>query len=113
MDFLDLVISVDQCGYIQTDLHTKANAKNSYLLPTSNPPSHICHNIPYILSFRIKCNCSKAEMFDQKFAELRVKSVERGYRGRLVDTAISKVKELEREDILNRVFKVDKKIRIE
>ena len=59
VEFLDLVISVDEDGFIQTDLHIKPNAKNSYLLPTSNHPSHICRNIPYSLAFRIKRNCRK------------------------------------------------------
>ena len=57
--FLDLIIWVDDSGYIQTDLHTKENAKNSYLLPHSNHPSHICKNIPYSLAYRIKRNCSQ------------------------------------------------------
>ena len=60
--FLDLVIQVDEHGYIQTDINTKPNSKNTYLLPQSNHPSHICSNIPYSLAYRVKRNCSKAEL---------------------------------------------------
>ena len=33
--FLDLTISIDENGYLQTDLYTKPNAKNGLLLPSS------------------------------------------------------------------------------
>ena len=39
--------------------------------------------------------------------ELREKLVQRGYRGRMVDNAITKVKQLKREDILQRVTRED------
>ena len=108
VDFLDLVIRVDNDGFIQTDLHTKSNTKNSYLLPSSNHPSHICRNIPYSLAFRIRRNCSKEEQCELRFGELRTRLVDRGYRGKMVDNSISKVKELRRQDILEKVVRADK-----
>ena len=108
VEFLDLVIFVDEDGFIQTDLHTKQNAKNSYLLPTSNHPGHICRNIPYSLAFRIMRNCSKKELCEKRFEELSVKLVDRGYRKRVVEQAIKKVRDLKREDILKKVDREDK-----
>ena len=99
---------MDDDGFIQTDLHTKPNAKNSYLLPTSNHPRHICQNIPYSLAFRIKRNCSKSDQCEQRFMELKDRLMERGYRGRSVEEAINKVRELNREDILQKVTREDK-----
>ena len=61
VDFLDMRIWVDENGVIQTDLFVKAKAKNQYLLPSSNHPSHICKNIPYSLAYRIKRICSQPE----------------------------------------------------
>ena len=44
--FLDLVIYLDNDGYIQIDLHCKPNANNPYLLIESNHPAHVSTNIP-------------------------------------------------------------------
>ena len=33
--FLDLIIQIDEQGYLQTNLYVKPNAKNSLLLPSS------------------------------------------------------------------------------
>ena len=103
--FLDLTIWVDEDGYIQTDLHTKENAKNSYLLPSSNHPSHITKNITYSLAFRIMRNCSHVERRELKFQELSDRLVARGYRRKAVESAIDKVRKLDRELMLERVVR--------
>jgi hypothetical protein len=77
--FLDLIIWVDEQGYIQTDMHTKENSKNTYLLPSFNHPSHICTNIPYSLAYRVKRKCSKSELCEQRMDELKEKLLQRGY----------------------------------
>ena len=76
--FFDLVISVYEQGYIQTDMHTKDNTKNTYLLPSSNHPSHICTNIPYSLAYKVKRNCSKPELVEQRLDELKERLLHRG-----------------------------------
>ena len=103
--FLDLVIYVDNDGYIQTDLHCKPNAKNPYLLPESNHPAHVSTNIPYSLAFRIKRNCSVQEQYDIRIAELRVRLLQRGYKARYIDSAIKKVNVLKRDDVLDKIDK--------
>ena len=105
--FLDLIIWVDKDGYIQTDLYTKDNAKNSYLLPSSNHPSHITKNIPYSLAFRIMRNCSQLERREVRFQELSNKLAARGYRRNSVECAIGKVRQLDRESMLERVVRED------
>jgi hypothetical protein len=105
--FLDLIIWVDNDGFIQTDLHTKENSKNSYLLPSSNHPSHISKNIPYSLAFRILRNCSQVERCEVRLEELKTKLLDRGYRSKVIDSAISRVKQLNRSDILEKVVRVD------
>ena len=103
--FLDLVIYVDDEGYIQTDLHTKKNSRNPYLLPESNHPPHVSKNIPYSLAFRIKRNCSVQGQYNIRIAELREKLRQRGFKAKYVDSAIRKVSELNREDILDKLEK--------
>ena len=71
---------MDDDGYIQTDLHTKPNSKNPYLLPESNHPSHVSRNIPYSLAFRIKRNCSVQDLYNIPIVELKKKLRQRGYK---------------------------------
>ena len=105
--FLDLVIQVDEHGYIQTDIHTKPNSKNTYLLPQSNHPSHICSNIPYSLAYRVKRNCSKAELVEQRLDELKEKLVLRSYRPKMIDNAFEKIRSLDRTTALAKVVRVN------
>ena len=105
--FLDLIIWIDEAGFIQTDLHTKENAKNSYLLPSSNHPSHITKNIPYSLAFRIMRNCSQEGRRRVRFQELTTKLLARGYRRRAVETSIEKVGQWDWEAMLERVERED------
>jgi hypothetical protein len=107
MEFLYLKIWVDSEGYIQTDIYIKDNAKNTYLLPVSNHPSHCCKNIPYSLAFRVLRNCSQEEQREARFEELSDKMVKRGYRKKLVSNAIENVKELKREQVLQKVQRAD------
>jgi hypothetical protein len=106
--FLDLVIWVDDQGYIQTDLHTKVNSKNNYLLPKSNHPSHICKNIPYSLAYRVKRNCSKPDLFDLRLSELKEMLLQRDYRPKVIDNAFDKVREIGREETLEKVSRENK-----
>ena len=105
--FMDLVIQVDEHGYIQTDIHTKPNSKNTYLLPQSNHPSHICSNIPYSLAYRVKRNCSKAELVEQRLDELKEKLVLRSYRPKMIDNAFEKIRSLDRTTALAKVVRVN------
>ena len=101
-----MVIQVDEQGFIQTDIHTKPNSKNNYLLPKSNHPSHICNNIPYSLEYRVRRNCSKPEMVEQRLSELKEKLLQREYRTKIVDNAFAKIRELDRDQILSKVVRV-------
>ena len=103
--FLDLVISVDEQGYIQTDMHTKENSKNTYLLPSSNHPSHICTNIPYSLAYRVKRNCSKPELVEHRLDELKERLLHRGYRPKVIENAFNKIKGLDRDETLAKVVR--------
>ena len=105
--FLDLIISVDEQGIIQTDMHTKENSKNTYLLPGSNHPSHICTNIPYSLAYRVKRNCSKPELCEQRLEELKERLLQRGYTPKLIDQAFNKIRGLDRETTLTKVVRAN------
>ena len=61
--FLDVQVSIDNEGYIKTDLFTKETAKCTYLLPNSSHPSRISKNIPYSLGYRLLRICSHKKNF--------------------------------------------------
>ena len=49
--FLDMQVSIDKDGFIQTDLFTKDTTRcQQYLLPSSCHPGHITKNIPFSLA---------------------------------------------------------------
>ena len=51
--FLDMQITIDEEGIIQTDLYTKDTARAQYLLRQSCHPGHITQNIPYSMALRL------------------------------------------------------------
>ena len=64
--FLDMEISIDNKGYLQTDLYKKDCARVQYLLPESCHPGHISRNIPYSLSYRLLRICSNRGILHQE-----------------------------------------------
>ena len=54
--YLDLVISLDTEGFIQTTLHRKPNTVNQLLLPSSAHPPHVTRSTVYSLGLRVKRN---------------------------------------------------------
>ena len=91
--FLDVEVSIDEDGYIQTDLYKKPTSVAQYLMPSSCHPSHITRNIPYSLAYRLLRICSKKEKFEQRLEELRKDLFSRGYKPKIVHDAFERVKQ--------------------
>ena len=68
--FLDMMIRINEDGYLETDLYKKKTTKVQYLLPSSCHPGHITRNIPYSLAYRLLRICSKRETFKLRLEEL-------------------------------------------
>ena len=77
--FLDLVISINKDGFLQTDLHTKPNTKNSLLLPSSCHPPAVTRGSVYGLVLRVNRNCSTQEAADLRYEELAARLRQREY----------------------------------
>ena len=56
--FLDLIITIDSQGFLQTDIHFKPNSKNALLLPSSCHPPGLVRAIVYGQALRIIRICS-------------------------------------------------------
>ena len=87
--FLDVLVQIrEDC--IVTDLYVKPTSVNQYLLPNSCHPTHIHHNIPYSLGFRLRRICSQEDDFRRRLEELRGLLLDRNYRPRVIDAAFKK-----------------------
>ena len=103
--FLDMDVTIEESGLIETDLHTKPTARCQYLLPSSSHPNHVHVNIPFSLGYRILRICSKEETCLKRLEELRQKLLSREYPAKVVDHALRRVKAIPRSEALKRVDK--------
>ena len=109
--FLDIQISIDEYGYIQTNLYKKKTAKVQYLLPSSSHPGHIHKNIPYSLAYRLLRICSDPHDFSKQLENLKIDLISRNYKPKIIDDAFIKIKKMSRKEVLKKVeSKNDKKI---
>ena len=92
VEFLDVLVRIDEYGAIKTDLYRKKMVINSYLLPKSCHSPHITKNIPYSLALRIKRMCSENATFETRANELKHRLRERGYSMASISQAIERVK---------------------
>jgi hypothetical protein len=104
--FLDLVISIDGEGYLQTDLHTKPNAKNTLLLPSSCHKPSVTRSSVFSLALRITRICSTPEAAQKRYEELAERLREREYSEAVITAGIDRAKAVARVEALK---KVDKK----
>ena len=104
--FLDLVISIDKDGFLQTKLHTKPNAKNSLLLPSSCHPPSVTRGSVYGLALRVNRNCSTQEAADLRYKELAARLRQREYSEEVITAGIAKAKAVPRKEALNKVKKL-------
>lgn len=101
--FLDTIVSINESGYIETDLFRKTTAKVQYLLPSSCHPSFLTKNIPYSLAYRLLRICSKPEVFQQRLLELKDDLISRSYHIKVIEQAFERIKGISRSEALKRV----------
>ena len=100
-----MTIRINDQGYIETDLFTKANLKNQLLLPYSAHPAHIPKNIVYSLALRIVRICSETKQRDLRLKELEDRLRERRYHPRIIKVGIERARQVLREEALKKVIK--------
>ena len=75
--YLDMIIWIDEEGFIQTDLYTKPNSKNALLLPSSAHKPSVTRSSVYSLALRVNRICSIPVLAEQRYKELAEKLRER------------------------------------
>ena len=103
--FLDMSVSINDDGLLETDLFKKETAKVQYLLRASCHPGHITKNIPYSLLYTVKRICSKDEDFKIRREQLRQNLLSRSYPPKIIDDAFKRVSEIDRLEAIKRVKK--------
>ena len=109
--FLDTVTQLGNNRSV-IDVYTKPTDTHQYLLPSSCHPKHCSKNIPYSQALRIRKICSNENTFNERTMELSKHLQTRGYRNEPVSLAISKARDIPREDLLKYKFKTETKDRI-
>jgi hypothetical protein len=101
INFLDLKISHNEIqDAIHFDLYTKPTNTFSYLLNTSNHPSHIFANIPKSLFIRIRRICTSYIDYLYHARNLSIKLIKRGYKKELVFGMCREIAKTDRADLL-------------
>ena len=103
--FLDVVITIDQEGFLRTDLHVKPNSKNKLLLPSSAHPPSVTKSSVYSLALRIRRICSSEEDTELQFSKLADRLRERHYREEVIQAGINRAREVTREEALRKVVR--------
>ena len=88
-----------------TDIYRKPTDRCQYLLPTSSHPAHICKNIPFSLCYRLVRICSQQETLDKRLFELKQLLQSRSYNNKIIDGAINKAKQIDRQEALKKKVK--------
>ena len=99
INFLDTTCSI-QAGKIETTLYTKPTDRHQYLYHSSCHPSNQKKGIPFSQALRIRRICSSTEEYIKHTNKLKTHLVNRGYHKQLVNNAIQKALEINRQDLL-------------
>ena len=79
-----MTITLNEIGYLETDLYTKPNSKNSLLLPSSAHRPSTTKSSVYSLALRINRICSTPEAADKRYRELAERLKEREYKEKVI-----------------------------
>ena len=101
-NFLDITISKDPSGNLQTTLYCKPTDSHNYLLYSSEHPRHVLIGIPYSQFSRLRRICSIESEFLENCFMLSSHFIRRGYPKNLILTALDRATTLNRDEILNK-----------
>lgn len=98
--FLDVLISVDMMGNLETSIFRKSTDRNTILHAQSYHPKEMIGNIPYGQFLRLKRICSKESDYDIQANEMQQRFVQRGYDRKTINKAFERAKEVDRNTLL-------------
>ncbi|CAN7976705.1 unnamed protein product [Ixodes persulcatus] len=99
INFLDVTVKIEN-GKLSTNLYRKPTDRQHYLHYQSDHPRHCKNSVPYSQAHRFKRICTKEEDFDASAQNLKTMLGKQKYPLRVIDDAIQKAKQLNREDLI-------------
>ena len=106
--FLDTLVTIKNKTLV-TDVYKKPTDRCQYLLPTSSHPAHITQNIPFSLCYRLVRICSEKNTLIQRLEELKQLLLSRNYDLKIINGAITKSLNIDRNTALQKKTKVSTK----
>ena len=100
VNFLDVSIYKDTHGNIRTGLYTKPTDAHLYLHYTSYHPKHQKNSIPFSQAIRLRRICSTSELLQEATQQLSTNLQQRGYPKEMINQAILKASQLDRNTLL-------------
>ncbi|XP_073508936.1 uncharacterized protein [Phyllobates terribilis] len=100
MEFLDVMLDIDQDGFIHTDVFRKPTSVNSLLCAASSHPRNLVENIPTGQFLRIRRICSSDAKFETQADLLKHRFRERGYSDKIIQRSYRRAKFSRRKDLL-------------
>ncbi|KAM3926827.1 uncharacterized protein RB166_009651 [Leptodactylus fuscus] len=102
IEFLDIALSVDINGYIQTDLYRKPTSSNALLHYKSAHPRYVVNNIPTGQFLRARRICSTENSFEQSARDLELRFKQRGYNQRSIQQGYQRARLSNRSDLIRK-----------
>ena len=97
--FLDTTSTLVE-GRIEFSLYTKPTDSHLYLMPSSCHPPHTFKGVPKGLATRTRRICSSTATFQEQSQLLKSNLCNRGYKARIVQTAIDEISNKDRKTLL-------------
>lgn len=87
LNFLDVIVILDNHNSINTDVFYKATNSHEYLNYHSDHPNHTKNNVPYNLAKRIICFVSSPQQTENRLEELKSFLIKRDYPINIINKA--------------------------
>lgn len=100
INFLDLTLEGTNGGVINIAPYRKPTATNATLMATSCHPQHVMANIPVGELVRYKRNTTLTKVYQKHQFEVCERLKQRGYSNKIIQSAIHKVEQIPRENLL-------------
>ncbi|XP_075442477.1 solute carrier family 12 member 7 isoform X2 [Ascaphus truei] len=107
IEYLDLLLSVDSCQSIQSDIYRKPNSRNTFLKANSGHPRPLIKGIPKAQFLRLKRICSTNDSFVEQSKELALRFFNRGYSKMDLQEAFEYACQIPRTKLLKKKIKMD------
>ncbi|XP_060073403.1 uncharacterized protein LOC132553191 [Ylistrum balloti] len=102
VDFLDTTIYSTEDGTLSSKIHNKPTNAFQYLHYKSCHPKHQRDNIPYAQALRVRKICDNDIDFKNECIKLKDRFVRRDYPEQLIDNAIARVSQVNRDSLFKK-----------